>query len=54
MDEETKKALIMLGKEAAVLYISALEESKSEEMAKNIVYEFMRALLRPDSNRFFI
>lgn len=54
MDEETKKALVILGKEAAILYKSALEESKSEEMAKNIVYEFMKALLRPDSNRFFV
>ena len=54
MTEEPKKALIILGKEAAILYESALEESKSEEMSKNIVYEFMRALLRPDSNRFFI
>lgn len=54
MDKEQIKALTELGKQGAILYTGALEESGSAETAKEVLFQFMRALLKPDSTKFFM
>lgn len=54
LDENVIKALWDTGTQAAILYKSVFEETKNEQIAKNIVHEFFSVLLKPDSNKFFM
>lgn len=54
MNDEVTKAAKELGKQAAILYQSALNESGSSEVANQVVFQFMKALFRQDSMKFFM
>ena len=54
MNDEQVKALKDFGKQLAIIYQSAIEESGSTEVAKQIVHQFIRATINQDTPKFFM
>ena len=55
MEKEHLDALMQLGEQATIIYMSALKKSGSTETARVIAELFLRAILKPDTTpKFFM
>ena len=55
MEKEQVNALMQLGEQATIIYLSALKNSGSTETAKVVAELFLRAILKPDATpKFFM
>ena len=54
MSNEQIKVFEELGRGLAIMYINALDESGSSEIANNIVRQFLKAQLNQDSIKLYM